>query len=451
MNEQIDQKKINASPTKEFFISILVRDVNLADAINDLVDNCIDGARKLRPDGNYKGLSIDLELKADHFMISDNCGGIPYEIARDYAFRFGRAIDAPSTDGSIGKFGVGMKRAIFKIGKGFELESTSETSKFLIKENVEDWKAKKDEQGKELWEFEFQELETGKVFEEGRRSTILTVSPLHEAISAEFLLNTFINRLVSSLQSSHEQTMERGLEITVNDFQLKHKLATLLSSSQIRPLKIQINYPVDPNNPDPKKDVTATVYAGLHDADLAASGWYVVCNGRQVIKADKSQITGWDQTVDEITTPKAHYQFSRFRGYVFFESNDAGSLPWNTSKSGIDTESRVYQATRVEMIAAMRQVIDFLNKLDSEMDSEETFLLSQVTAAQPLKLGSIADSPTFIYVEKADTSNPKPKTQRVAFSRPVEEVGFAKEFFNVSTAPAAGEKAFEYFLARELE
>lgn len=33
-----------ASPTKQFFVSMLTRDISLADAILDLLDNCLDGA-----------------------------------------------------------------------------------------------------------------------------------------------------------------------------------------------------------------------------------------------------------------------------------------------------------------------------------------------------------------------------------------------------------------------
>ena len=36
-----------ASPTKQFFVSMLTRDISLADAILDLLDNCLDGAMRL--------------------------------------------------------------------------------------------------------------------------------------------------------------------------------------------------------------------------------------------------------------------------------------------------------------------------------------------------------------------------------------------------------------------
>src|SRR5512138_3512588 len=72
-----DKSIINAAPTKELFISMLIRDVTLRDAIGDLLDNCIDGALRLRPDGNYKGLKVEIELDTakGHFTINDNCGG----------------------------------------------------------------------------------------------------------------------------------------------------------------------------------------------------------------------------------------------------------------------------------------------------------------------------------------------------------------------------------------
>lgn len=450
MPEHTSYPKINASPTKEFFISILVRDVNLPDAINDLVDNCIDGARRMRPDGKYHGLTIDIEFDENHFTVTDNCGGIPYEVARDYAFRFGRAPGAPSTDGSIGKFGVGMKRALFKIGNKFEIESTALTSKFKMDVDVNIWKTQLGSDGHDLWEFEFQELEIDRKFEIEKCGTMLSISSLHETIKEEFKLKSFVNRLADSLQAAHEQSMELGLEISVNEIQLKHKLAYLLSSQKIKPLKIEIDFPFNQNTADIGRDVKATIFAGISDPDMNEAGWYIICNGRQVLRADKSRLTGWQETFDNLSIPKAHYQFARFRGYVFFESNDASSLPWNTAKSGIDAESRVYQAAKLEMIAAMRQVIDFLNKLDSEQDTELTVLLDEVKAASPTKLIAIPSSQTFVY-PNPETTATSPKSVKIGFSRPVEEVGFAKEFFDVSSAKLAGEKAFEYFLEREKE
>src|SRR5690606_35968149 len=110
-----------AVPTKQFFVSMLTRDISLADAILDLVDNCLDGALRLA-DGSpvdYSKHYVEIVLAAEHFSIKDNCGGIPRDIARNYAFKMGREPDdeRDSEDETIGMYGVGMKRAIFKMGR----------------------------------------------------------------------------------------------------------------------------------------------------------------------------------------------------------------------------------------------------------------------------------------------------------------------------------------------
>lgn len=74
---------------------MLTRDIKLEDAILDLIDNCLDGALRL---GNgdkptYGKYWVKIKLAKDHFSIEDNCGGIPREVAKNYAFKMGRDLD----------------------------------------------------------------------------------------------------------------------------------------------------------------------------------------------------------------------------------------------------------------------------------------------------------------------------------------------------------------------
>lgn len=41
---KLTNDQAQASPTKQFFVSMLTRDINFADVILDLLDNCLDGA-----------------------------------------------------------------------------------------------------------------------------------------------------------------------------------------------------------------------------------------------------------------------------------------------------------------------------------------------------------------------------------------------------------------------
>src|SRR5690348_13614045 len=101
---------VDASPRREFFAFMLTRDISLQDCILDLIDNCLDGARRSIKDYSiddpsddaYAGYECNVLFDGKQFEISDNCGGIPLKIAREYAFRFGRDPKAPKD-----KYGVG--------------------------------------------------------------------------------------------------------------------------------------------------------------------------------------------------------------------------------------------------------------------------------------------------------------------------------------------------------
>jgi len=88
----------NAYPSKTFFVDMLTRDIELKDAILDLLDNCVDGILREQkhkapknPKLPYDGYWAKLEVSPKFFSIEDNCGGISKDIAEKSAFRLGRA------------------------------------------------------------------------------------------------------------------------------------------------------------------------------------------------------------------------------------------------------------------------------------------------------------------------------------------------------------------------
>lgn len=120
---------------------MITRDISIEDAIMDLIDNSIDGAIRINKD-NYDGFKIDISISGNEFSITDNCGGFPLDSAKNYAFRFGRPDNAPLIHNSVGRFGIGMKRALFKIGKEFYVESQTKENHFCVNVNVNEWSKK---------------------------------------------------------------------------------------------------------------------------------------------------------------------------------------------------------------------------------------------------------------------------------------------------------------------
>lgn len=124
------------SPTKRFFVSMLTRDIELNDAILDLLDNCVDGALRINKSSKspkpYDGFYAKLTIDENNFTIEDNCGGIPKSF-RDYAFKMGRPHkEDEESEGTVGVYGIGMKRAIFKMGRKCTIYSNHPEGAFNI-------------------------------------------------------------------------------------------------------------------------------------------------------------------------------------------------------------------------------------------------------------------------------------------------------------------------------
>jgi len=438
---QNQDKTINASPTKDFFITMLVRDIELLDAIADLVDNCVDGARRLKPNGNYGGLWVRIETTGEHFKIADNCGGISVELARNYAFRFGRPKGMPETRHSVGQFGIGMKRALFKLGSHFVVKSATADSRFTIDVDVNEWKNDEDR-----WEFEFAQLAEAITVPADKRGTTIEVTSLNKGVANEFGLENFRNRLTSTLAAKHELSLQRGLSMTLNKTPLKFSASEVLRSPELKPAYRELSY-----KPEGQTQVTVKLYLGISDSDPDAGGWYVYCNGRLVLEADKTSTTGWGEGHD-VTIPKYHNQYARFRGYAFFDCDDASLLPWNTSKTDMALDSPLYQAVRQQMIVLMRPVIDFLNRLRQEeriaLEGGATPLSDGIEEAKSVTLAKIRVQPTFAAPRYVAVRKPK-TSGTISYTKPLEDIRKVQRALKVNSYKEVGEKTFEYFLNSE--
>lgn len=439
MTSQTDEYIIRGEPTKEFFIFMLTRDISLIQAIADLTDNCVDGARRLHPKGDFKDLWIRIEIDSDHFKISDNCGGIPLETAKNYAFRFGRPQGTPNTSHSIGQFGVGMKRAFFKIGTKFEVTSTTEDCRFRVIQDIEDWAAQK-----ESWDFRFNMVQKAPQPKKLDRGTTITVTSLFKGVSSEFKLENFRTRLHNSLASAHQEAIRKGINITLNGEPLQAPIAKLFKSDEITPSRKSITYG------KALEKVSAILYCGLSESNPSEAGWSIFCNGRLVLEADKSRLTGWGDG-----NPVYHNEYARFRGYVFFDSDMSYLLPWTTTKSSVNTESEYFQAIRNEIKVIMRPVINFLIKVAAEKrkseDDEPTQLELTIKNSTLTSIQQITKDSQFSAPQKAIVSAKIPKTNRIQYSKPVDSVRLVKKSLGVTTLKEVGERTFEYYMEMECE
>ena len=441
---QPDLSTVDARPTKEFFIYMLTKDIELSRSIIDLVDNALDGARLLRRNQNYDGLFVKIEATPQQFKIVDNCGGIDIDLARNVAFRFGRPADARPTSHSVGQFGVGMKRALFKIGKRFSITSHAEKSWFVLTVNVDQW-GKKDDSN---WDFEFDDYrEDLKADDDRELGTSITVTVLHPAVSQAFDDENFQIRLGKEIKEAHTQTIEKGLQVSLGGVPLGIRPLVLLQSKELKPAFHEMKWGKG------RSEVAVKLYAGVADSKPSEAGWNIFCNGRLVLAADQDETTGWGEGAGKII-PRFHPQYTRFRGFAFLDSDDTSALPWNTTKTGVDRDSPHYRAVRMEMIKLMRPVIDFLNRLATEKNlksDDKSPLETAVDAAGAVELKKLQVRHTFQSPKTAPVKIKSPDLGRISYWKPKDEIEAARKKLQVSSGKQVGEKTFEYFYKRECE
>lgn len=445
---------VDARPEKRFFVDMLTRDIELAPAIIDLVDNSIDGAKRVRPDegdSRFAGLEVRLTLKPDLFEIVDSCGGFDRDHARRYAFKFGRDRQQPHTVGEVGQFGVGMKRAIFKLGRAFVVASTTAGDRWKVDVNVNRWL---DQTPADDWNFP---LEDGGSAAPDVAGTLVRCTDLLPASRSRLGQSAFVSRVLREIAMRHAIALQQGLLIEVNGRPLVPRPPVLLASDALEPISYS-----ETLADEEERSIVMSVSAGLATADeddeetdtddpelftgLDAAGWYVFCNGRALLFADRSRLTGWAEEV-----PRFHPQFRRFRGYVYL-SGDSSAMPWNTSKTDVDEDSEIWEQTRRHIVEALRQAVRVMNRIKREVQQrppDDRPLVSAVKSSRPAALEALPERRSF------KLPDPPPKivadSKKISYSISSETFARASAALGTDRASEIGQRTFAYWMRREVD
>ena len=369
------------SPTKEFFVEMLTRDIELNDAILDLLDNCLDGVvrscsdkDKLQAADFYSSYSADIIISSTEFSITDNCGGIPRDTAENYAFRMGRGPTTQTDHPTIGIYGIGMKRAIFKIGRAATVFTQNAGERYAVKIPIE-WVDTGD------WDFPIEENpQDNPLTSDG---TMVRITALNQGIAelwgTDGNISAFVEALKKAIQESYSLIIQKGFTIKINGQVVTANPVELLAQKDsekqgIRPYIYTGQY----------DDVSVKVAIGFYapmasDDDIDEmneskrssyeAGITVVCNDRVVLYNDKSVLTGWGTN----GVPNYHTQFIGIKGIVVFESTNPKALPMTTTKRGIDHSSALYIAVKDKICEGLKMFTNYTNQWKGRNAQERTF------------------------------------------------------------------------------
>lgn len=369
------------SPTKEFFVEMLTRDIELNDAILDLLDNCLDGVvrscsgkDKLQAADFYSSYSADITISSTEFSITDNCGGIPRDTAENYAFRMGRVPTTQTDHPTIGIYGIGMKRAIFKIGRAATVFTQNAGEKYAVNIPV-NWA------GTTGWDFPIEENPQDNPLTSN--GTVVRITELNPSIAelwgTDGNINAFVEALKKAIQESYSLIIQKGFTIKINGQVVTANPVELLAQKDgekqgIRPYIYTGQY----------DDVSVKIAIGFYapmasDDDIDEmneskrssyeAGITVVCNDRVVLYNDKSGLTGWGTN----GVPNYHTQFIGIKGIVIFESANPKALPMTTTKRGIDHSSVLYIAIKDKICEGLKMFTNYTNQWKGRNTQERTF------------------------------------------------------------------------------
>ena len=373
---------------------MLTRDIKLEEAILDLLDNCVDGilrsegatnAHKKKP---YAGFWAEIKFDKESFSIADNCGGIPWGL-HDYAFRMGRAPDRPvDVPGTVGAYGIGMKRAIFKMGTRCLISTQNGEDAYDV-DIQPDWTANEN-----LWLIPVR-ASRKSMREDG---TTIVVDTLNPTISDAFGKDgkSFKSDIEGMIATHYSFIIDKGFQVRINGDLVKPRAPRLIfdrnvrgpRNQRIRPFifktsteGVEVFLAVGFTRPIPSQDEIASEQATKKYSSQDA-GWTVICNGRAVLYCDRTEVTGWG----EAGVPRYHTQFIAISGIVEFKSSIAWKLPTTTTKRGIDASSPLYLQIKNKMREGMRVFTDYTNKWKAGSEESKKQIIS---AGEPLSFDDV--------------------------------------------------------------
>jgi hypothetical protein len=429
----------DANPSKLFFTQTLPRDIPLSDCILDLADNAVhslvtgnglDVSEHLFAGTKAKKLtgSIHITFTGSSFTMKDDCGGISIEDAEKHVFRLGEPADDTANTG-LGVYGIGMTRAFFKIGDEISVASHTRDERFEIDIDVPAWLETTD------WSFPFTKTLKQKSNTAG---TEISISKLHQPVAEQFRSAAFRKILIDKMSRAFALFMKAGLKITVNGHAVvEADVPDLVESKELQSIRHMIK----------QNGIDVLIMTGLSPKDdKTPRGWYVFCNGRMVLDADKTDKTGWGIDVQ----PNFHNKYNHFLGYVYFRSRHLSNLPWTTTKDNVDRESDIYQAALREMRVLSRPVLNFLNNVYEDVKEQAVPERTAFEKAKPVSPLQVATRPntTFLPVEIKRT--PADIQVSIQYKRSQKKLDQIKEALGRSRMSASriGEYTFDWFYDR---
>lgn len=456
IHRSIRQVEINSGVSPDFIEKTLTQDITTLEALYDLVDNAIDAARNhiLQNDfekddsglpANYHGYKVHIRVDKNSVRILDNCFGIDEETLANTALY--TAANSNHAYG-IGYYGLGLKRALLKMGSKFSLAVDNGQSIFKCHFGSDNIGGNKD-----------RKIYASEYLTRGRLKSLFSVSVLKDEIKNDLHNPSWFGNAVRGFSLRYSIYISKGFEIIIHNIttgsleRIKGTVPTLRHDALLLPQREIIN--ID--------GVEITMESGIHneytfpkEVNYSRSinnklteqfGIYFVCNDRIIVAASTAKEHGW--------SAKWHSEYNGFVCWVRFISKEPNRLPWNTSKTALRVDSSLFITVRDRLKPiADRYRAGIKSRYPSKTPSTSgsspatgKTATHATTATTATTAGTVATSPSTTGSAKPKSKVKKPKL------RPLESLHRDREIlvdWNLCTVSVPEERKKEYALFFEL-
>jgi len=349
--------KITTGIEKYFLEQTLTSDIELTEAIFDLIDNSIDAARNdLISSGyskddyglpkSYLGFKIRLRFNENSLSILDNCSGFNEKDLTENTFYTGRHSQHSF---GIGHYGLGLKRALLKSGNSFSLSTDNGENLYKLKFDANSFSS---ESGVELT--------ADKYPSRGRKSVIFIISDLKPLIKLQIDNSEWFRHFIDELSMRYSVFIQKGLDISVvrstntnkyKKFKILSRLPELRNSLPLLPIVDLIK--------DDDKPVNTFFNVGVHrsykftgefghnpinNKQLTQEfGIYIICNDRVIVSASTEKKHGFGV--------KWHSEYGGLVCLVKIVGENPADLPWNTTKTDLIQTSLLFMKIKAKNLS----------------------------------------------------------------------------------------------------
>jgi anti-sigma regulatory factor (Ser/Thr protein kinase) len=344
LKKQIDT--LDATPSKRLFQSIIA-DYDLNKAISELVDNALDIWTK----GNrQKAIQIEISLDAlrQLIVVKDNAGGIRRE-ELSYIIAPGHTSNTNESS-TIGIFGVGSKRAVVALAQDVHVKTSDNSGKKYQIDFDDSWLENQDN-----WH--------------------LPVYEIDDPIKSGTLIE--LHKLRTPLTSAKIDHLRDHLQATYAKFVIDKNVVILLNGKAIKPVTFdEWAYPpeFEPReytgilHTTSGSKVQVHVLAGLtleSSGQEGEYGMYFYCNNRLIAKG----VRNFDAGFSTGHVGKPHFTLSLARVIVSL-TGEPTLMPWNSSKSGINTNHEVFLALQTWLIKIMKDYASLSKRFSGNWENQ---------------------------------------------------------------------------------